>query len=921
MKGANPADAKILVVDDEAANRKLLKTLLEHEGYQTIQAANGKEALEILEREEIALVLLDLMMPELDGFQVLNILEERGSLPGISVILLTALSERKIRIKALESGAVDFLTKPFDHSELLCRVRTLVELARLRKVTLAKVHREAEIEVVSRVQQALEGLPIFVHGAKLERGSFRTQWVAGDLTKLLGVERDQYISQDWRDFIHPDDQPKAAMLAEPRGSEPDRRWEFQYRWNHPERGDRWFLSVGRLHFEDDHVYGAHLDITDAKELEFRYLQAQKMEAVGQLAGGIAHDFNNLLSVILSFTNFAKSTLEEDSPAHDDLEEVTKAGERAAGLTRQLLTFSRRQPTIKEPTDLNDRLAQLNRLLIRSVGEHIRLELNPSVHRAVVLIDPVQFDQIVLNLAVNARDAMPEGGTLKISLDKNADGYVTLQVRDNGTGMAPDTQKRIFEPFYTTKNKGSGTGLGLATVKVIVEKSGGTIAVDSELGKGTTFTIRIPESSESSVSQSTQAELRDGTGYQILVVEDEVPLLRALSRTLKKAGYQVHTATDWRQAYSKLKILGPELQGLVTDLILPGGTGLKLADYAQKVSPDIGVVLTTGYFDKSLEVEQTRFDLLWKPVHPTDLLKTLGNVLGRQHRPAPLKKPAKPPAITPSGNLIGQEVALSNLRNKLLAAHNGGDVFFKNADRTEQLFASALEKLHVVYQPLVRSEDNSVFGFEAFLRCDHPEFQSPLRLFAAAETLGKVEELGRAARAVVAKDLFNYRERLEVIFVNLHPSELRSRILCDFAEPLQQYASRVVLEVTEMASINAGAKTKEEIRKLKELGFRMAVDDIGEGYSGLLNLISLEPEFLKIDMTLVQGIDQAPLKVDIIAAIIDIASSAGILTVAEGVEREEDRNVLVSLGCDLLQGYYFCKPGPAFPTIESPLLRK
>lgn len=250
----------------------------------------------------------------------------------------------------------------------------------------------------------------------------------------------------------------------------------------------------------------------------------------------------------------------------------------------------------------------------------------------------------------------------------------------------------------------------------------------------------------------------------------------------------------------------------------------------------------------------------------------------------------------------------------MAARFGGDEFVRDLRGTEECFARALPKIRMVFQPIVRAANGSVFGYEALLRCDEPSLASPLRLLAAAEVLGRVKDVGRAVRAAVAAAMREQPEHVEAVFVNLHPSELEADLLAE--GPLVSMAGRVVLEVTERAALGGGGHLDEELSRIRALGYRLAVDDLGEGYAGLSSLVHLRPDVAKIDMSVVRDIHCAPLKRDIVATLVDMARRSSITVVAEGIETVDERNVLVDLGCDLLQGYLFAKPGPPFPAART-----
>ena len=388
------------------------------------------------------------------------------------------------------------------------------------------------------------------------------------------------------------------------------------------------------------------DITERKLLEEQVRASQKMEAIGSLAGGVAHDFNNLLSVILSYTGFAIEGVREGDPMRDDLLEVKKAGERAAVLTRQLLAFSRKQILQPVPLDLNEIVAGIEKMLRRILGEDIDLLLKLTPDIGLTLADPGQIEQVLMNLVVNARDAMPEGGKLTIEtstveIDEEYAArhvavkpgpYVQLTVTDTGYGMDQQTKARLFEPFFTTKEKGKGTGLGLSTVYGIVTQSGGKIWVYSELGQGTTFKIYLPH--ELSATKATPIKPptvpRRLTGTEtILVVEDEEALCQVAKRALDAAGYTVLTARDGKEAILTCAEHVGDIQLLLTDVVMPGMSGRALVQEVLKTRPTLKILYMSGYTDDAIVhhgVLDTGTHFLAKPFTAADLTRKVREVL-------------------------------------------------------------------------------------------------------------------------------------------------------------------------------------------------------------------------------------------------------------------------------------------------------
>lgn len=405
--------------------------------------------------------------------------------------------------------------------------------------------------------------------------------------------------------------------------------------------------------------GEHLmtceDITDLKRAEEALRQteeqlrhSQKMEAIGRLAGGIAHDFNNLLTVIKGYAELSSFNLDKKDPLYGNLEEILKASERASTLTRQLLAFSRRQMLEFKVINLNTLLKDLDKMLHRILGEDIELSYYLSEDIGKVKTDPGQMEQVLLNLAVNARDAMPHGGKLTIEtsnvelteeyarnhLEVKPGPYVMLTVTDNGVGMSPEVKERIFEPFFTTKEKGRGTGLGLSTVYGIVKQSSGHITVYSELGWGTTFKIYLPrlEEEEDLLRKKEEPSTLSGGTESILLVEDEPSVRNLAARILRNRGYRVEAAKDGNEALNIVRN-HPEkkVDLLLTDVVMPGMNGKELADQLKTLMPNLKVLFISGYTDNSIVhhgVLMEGIDLLQKPFTPDALTKKVREVLDR-----------------------------------------------------------------------------------------------------------------------------------------------------------------------------------------------------------------------------------------------------------------------------------------------------
>ena len=383
------------------------------------------------------------------------------------------------------------------------------------------------------------------------------------------------------------------------------------------------------------VHGYAEDVTERLSLEAQLRQSQKMEAIGQLAAGVAHDFNNILTIMQALVRRLGLTASQEQ--NDILDQLFETTERSASLTRQLLAFSRKQILQRRALRLGEVMEKMSRMLQRVIGEHITLKVECAHDVPAIEADAAMLEQVALNLAVNARDAMLRGGQLTISTDTTeitngaeTKKWVRLRVRDTGCGMSPMVRSRIFEPFYTTKEVGKGTGLGLATVFGIVKQHGGLIDVESEVDKGSTFTILFPPTDrrpESTEPFAAKPVLKRGTGETILLVEDE-PLLRELAHTiLAEAGYKVLEAEKSAEALEVWKEHESEIDLLLTDMVLPGGmTGRELALELQQLKPNLKIIYTTGYSQDVLETDCSPVNFLQKPYPPETLMQTVRTCL-------------------------------------------------------------------------------------------------------------------------------------------------------------------------------------------------------------------------------------------------------------------------------------------------------
>src|SRR5271155_2436276 len=505
-----------------------------------------------------------------------------------------------------------------------------------------------------RYRTLVERLPAITYIAELG-ASGPWHYVSPQIETMLGFSPSEWLSDpmNWMNHIHPEDR-EVALAAEKLFQETHELFQAEYRMCARDGRLLWFRDEGVLLQQTEGagllMQGVMYDITERKRLEDQLRHSQKMEAVGQLAGGVAHDFNNLLMLIQAHNENLRDRLAPGDPAHKDAVEIENAVTRAASLTNQLLAFSRKQVLRPKVLDLNAVLAEVAKMLDRLIGKDVELRVVPAASLGRVKADPGQMEQVILNLAVNSRDAMPNGGTLTIEtrdveLDENDSRrhetappgkYVMLAVSDTGDGMDTETQARMFEPFFTTKAPGKGTGLGLASVYGVVKHSDGWIWVDSEPGQGTTFKIYLPRVEESRVDESEikesspkqsrpeKLEIRESKTAEslcgqsapsvasapkgtetVLVVEDQDGIRDIVRESLRRNGYKVLIAVDGNEALQMAANYPDPIHLLVTDLVMPNIGGRELAQRLTPQRPAMKVLFMSGYSeDSAMDIEET-----------------------------------------------------------------------------------------------------------------------------------------------------------------------------------------------------------------------------------------------------------------------------------------------------------------------------
>lgn len=652
----------ILVVDDKPENLKLAVQLLSNEGYLVRPATSGKLALRAMNNLKPDLVLLDVSMPELNGYEVCEIIKSIDKLKGIPVIFLSALANASDKVRGLKAGGVDYISKPFQAAELIERVKTHLEINELHQAVLEKKQMEFEVEEIKRLtaeETLRESEERFRNFATVIDDVFfivspdynTVKFVSPVFEKLFERPSETYLGDSsgiiakMDSMVHPDDMSinleiRKKRIAGDYSESPD------YRILRPDGSIRWITSQLYPMLDEqgeiDHFIRIFKDVTDRKKLENELLQSRKMDAIGQMTGGIAHDFNNMLAVILGNLILLEMDLEEGKKITNKtlkslIREAIDAGRLGADLTKKLLTFSSKTSLQEKNVELNQIIAEVEKLIKRTLPENIILETELNKNKTHILADTAFLETAIINLSINASDAMPKGGKITIKtgretikndstgpfLKLKAGDYATLCVVDTGTGMNKETMEKAFDPFFTTKEIGKGTGLGLSVVYGFVTQSGGGMSIESELDKGSTVKIYLPEVKPvvQELIEKKKSKKIITKKKTILIVEDEDGVRKFAVRSLERMGYSVMEAMDTETALKFIKS-DKKIDLMLTDIILSDSiSGYELAIMSKEFRKGLKILCMSGYIKDSIlrsnETDQ-KFPLIEKPFSPKEI---------------------------------------------------------------------------------------------------------------------------------------------------------------------------------------------------------------------------------------------------------------------------------------------------------------
>ncbi|MBT5875042.1 MAG: response regulator [Candidatus Latescibacteria bacterium] len=695
-------EGRVLIVENDPTVLKLATDFLQYDGHDVMTAGDGEEGLKIFSEGEFDVVVTDVKMPKMDGIEMMKAIKALE--PSIEVIVLTGYGTFEMTIEVIRNGGYDFLRKPDDVAQ---RIRPTVQRAIEKRrlglkndelvTALEAANKDLEARVVEKTQEASRlGAQHAVTRILAESTSLADAtpkvitamldsmgWALGaiwsvdrfasllrceglkhaskdDLSGFAGRHREESFSTGiglpgsvWKSRQHVL-VPASSDTAESNSTSPPGYSGIGF----PVVLGNEVLGVIEFYNEqiqqpDENLLrmmtaiGSQLGhFIERERLEEQFRQSQKMEAIGRLAGGIAHDFNNLLTSVIGYAHLIEKQLEPNTTIHRNAGQIQKTGLRAASLIQQLLAFSRRQVLKPDILDVNDIISGVDSMLGRLLPDTIVLKTNLSTSLEPVFADQTQIEQVVLNLAVNARDAMTSGGILSIEtsktvLDEHAariisaepGEYVRILVNDTGHGMDESVQAHLFEPFFTTKPKGKGTGLGLATVYGIVTQSGGQITVKSSPNEGATFTVYLPVAQpDEAVDQVpeppaipvTRRDSHAGS-ETILLVEDEDEVRDMAKQIIEEAGYTVLEAENGIDALALTEKNGDTIHLVLTDVVMPMMNGDELAERLIRSRPSTRIIFMSGYADEALtehNVFESGIFLLQKPFTPDDLLEKI-----------------------------------------------------------------------------------------------------------------------------------------------------------------------------------------------------------------------------------------------------------------------------------------------------------
>jgi two-component system cell cycle sensor histidine kinase/response regulator CckA len=671
---------KVLIVDDDADDRLLLREYLQAYNFEVTEAINGEDGIAKALATKPGLILSDVLMPRMDGLQLLRNIKRNATLCDVHVILYTAKFTREDEQRFAESlGACAYIVRPDTVGEFHARLRAEIDKLSCSPDTFSKSSVNDEDFYAAHSSIITDKLHEKMRELTAASDNHReAEEFARDILESIG-EGFAVIGPDYKIIMantgfgshlqkHPEEIKGCCcyeishQLNKPcsqEGQECPLEETFKTGVSHTvlhthqdSEGRPMYVEIKSYPMRDaagniTSVIETVNDVTEKRKLEDQLRQAQKMESVGHLAGGVAHDFNNFLTAIIGYGNLLELSIPEESPLRQYTHAILAAGERAAHLTQSLLSFSRKQTSNPTPVDLNEIITVIGKLLLKLVGEDIKTNISLSDTRLYVMADSGQIGQVLMNLATNARDAMANRGVLTITTEcihlskefVHAHGYgesglyALLTVTDTGSGMTEEVREHIFEPLFTTKEAGRGTGLGLSIVYGIIKQHRGYINVYSEESKGTTFKVYLPLLQSEIEQEKIQvlSELQGGS-ETILIAEDDDNVRQIMRDILEGYGYRVIEAEDGKEAVTLFTRNADQIKLLLFDVMMPGESGWEAYQEIRAVRPEVAILFMSGYpidFIQAKGIPSTKENYLAKPVSPEELLRKVRAALDKR----------------------------------------------------------------------------------------------------------------------------------------------------------------------------------------------------------------------------------------------------------------------------------------------------